>query len=52
MEEQEKIEPRTKDLFEMDQNEKDGFAYPCWACTHRDTPIKDAPCKRCDHYSS
>jgi len=52
MEEQEKIEPRTKDLFEMEQGERDGFAYPCWACIHRDTPIKDAPCKRCDHYAS
>jgi hypothetical protein len=43
---------RTTDLFELDAGERDGFAYPCWACKHRDTPIKDAPCKKCEHYAS
>jgi hypothetical protein len=46
------LELRTKDLFELDKTERDGFAYPCWACVHRDTPIAEAPCRRCDHYAS
>jgi hypothetical protein len=43
---------RIKDLFELDKSEREGFAYPCWACKHRETPIKEAPCLRCEHYAS
>lgn len=43
---------RTKDHFKADEQERDGFAWPCCVCVHREEPLTTAPCKRCDHYAN